>query len=126
MKKTIELIDTAKLDEEILAIVLFGSSARRENVKNSDIDICLILKPNQYPPKYLSNKKFDYLKRFDLDIHIFQQLPLYIRKRVIKEGKILFCRNEEELYEIAFNMIQEFNDFEHIYYDYLKEVANAG
>ena len=126
MKKTIELIDVAKSDEEILAIVLFGSTARQENFKNSDIDICLILKPNQYPLKYLSNKKFDYLKRFDLDIQIFQQLPIYIRKRIIKEGKILFCRDEDEIYKIAFNMIQEFNDFEHIYHDYLKEVANAG
>tara|TARA_B100000315_G_scaffold138943_1_gene127967 strand:+ start:1754 stop:2134 length:381 start_codon:yes stop_codon:yes gene_type:complete len=126
MKKTIELIDVAKSDEEILAIVLFGSAARQENFKNSDIDICLMLKPNQYPPKYLSNKKFDYLKRFDLDIQIFQQLPIYIRRRVIKEGKILFCRDEDEIYKIAFNMIQEFNDFEHIYHDYLKEVSNAG
>lgn len=126
MKKITELIDVAKSDEEILAIVLFGSTARQENFKNSDTDICLILKPNQYSPKYLSNKKFDYLKKFYLDIQIFQQLPIYIRKRVIKEGKILFCRDEDEIYKIAFNMIQEFNDFEHIYHDYLKEVANAG
>jgi len=123
MNKIDELVNTAKLDKEILAVVLFGSSARQENLPYSDIDICLILKPQKYLPKYLSSKKLRYLKEFDLDIQIFQQLPIYVKKRIIKEGKILFCSNEDEMYEIAFKTMDEFTDFEDIYRDYLKEVA---
>lgn len=123
MNKTDELVNTAKLDEEILAVILFGSSARRENLRYSDVDICLILKPQGYSAKYLSSKKLKYLKEFNLDIQIFQQLPIYIKKRVVKEGKILFCKDENEMYKIAFKTIEEFTDFEHIYRDYLKEVA---
>ena len=59
------------------------------------------------------------------DIQIFQQLPLYIRIRIIKEGKVLFCRNEDMLYEAAFRTIREFSDFQHIYRDYLKEVVSV-
>lgn len=54
------------------------------------------------------------------------QLPLYIRVRVLKEGGILFVRDENQLYELAFRTAQAFEDFKHIYYGYLKEVALAG
>jgi hypothetical protein len=34
--------------------------------------------------------------------------------------------DEDSLYELAFTVIREYSDFEHVYRDYLKEVANAG
>jgi hypothetical protein len=37
-----------------------------------------------------------------------------------------FTRNESLLYELAFRTAQAFEDFRHIYYGYLKEVAFAG
>jgi hypothetical protein len=60
-----------------------------------------------------------------LDIHVYQQLPLYIRKRILKEGETLFCRDEDALYELAFRTVQEFEDFKRIYYGYLEEVARV-
>jgi len=83
------------------------------------------MKSGCYNPAELSQKKLEYLKLFDMDIQVFQQLPLYNRTRIIKEGKILFCANEDELYEIVFSTIREFGDFEHIYRHYLREVANV-
>lgn len=114
---------TVQQDNQVLAVFLFGSRARDDSYKESDIDICLLMKPKAYTPIELSQKKLEYLKLFDVDIQIFQQLPLYIRVRVIKEGKNLFCTDEEQLYQLAFRTIREFSDFEHIYYDYLKEVG---
>lgn len=123
-RKTLNsIIDRVKQDSQILAVFLFGSAAREESLKASDIDICLVLSLRDYSPKELSQKKLEYLRLSDLDIQIFQQLPLYIRVRVLREGKVLFCNNEDKLYDIAFRTIQEFEDFKHIYYDYLKEVA---
>ena len=124
-KQLSKIIEGAKKDAEVLALFLFGSTTRKENYKNSDIDICLVLMPHSYTPKELSQKKLEYLKSFNLDIHIFQQLPINIKKRVIKEGKVLHCKAEETLYEITFIVIREFADFEHIYRDYLKEVAHV-
>jgi hypothetical protein len=66
------------------------------------------------------------MKDNSLDVHIFQQLPLYIRVRVLKEGRILFVRDENQLYELAFRTAQAFEDFKHIYYGYLKEVESVG
>ena len=119
------LIRKAQRDKHILAVFLYGSVAREEEHNQSDIDVCLVLNPARYPPKEISQKKLEYLKLFELDVHVFQQLPVYIRTRVLKEGKILFCRDEGELYELAFVVIREWADFEHIYREYLEEVARG-
>jgi predicted nucleotidyltransferase len=135
MKKQIKielnkLIEKADQDEDILAVFLFGSSVRERETSKSDVDICLIMNPETqaaYQKKLISSqKRLDYLKDFLFDIHIFQQLPLYIRKRILQEGKILFVRDEDMLYEIAFRTAQAYEDFKHIYQDYLKEIADVG
>lgn len=125
MEKEINsMLKTAKKDKEILAIALFGSKARGE--PSRDIDICIFLN------KKLSNlemteKRLKYLNETNekLDIQIFQQLPLYIRTRVLKDGKILFCKDEDKLYELAFQTIKEFESYEKLFKMYLNEVKNG-
>ena len=121
-----KLIKVARQDRDILAVFLFGSVARNNSHQQSDIDICLVMKKGGDSAMELSQKKLEYLKLTDnMDVQIFQQLPLYIRIRIIKEGKILFCANEDELYQLVFNTIREFEDFKYTYQDYLKEVASV-
>jgi len=110
----------------VIAILLFGSGARGEATLASDVDICLVLHPGEHDDLTLSRKRLSYLKEGDADVHIFSQLPLYIRRRIIKEGKILLCHDEDALYEIAFRTAQAFEDFKHIYYGYLEELTHAG
>jgi predicted nucleotidyltransferase len=128
LKTTEDLLAKAKTDKEVLAVVLYGSEARQEQVSTSDIDICLVLDPKPLRSKQdtYSQKRLEYLRDFALDIQVFQQLPLYIRKRVLKEGRILFVRDERMLYELAWRTAQAFNDFKHIHSAYLKEVESGG
>ncbi len=121
------LLSQVRQDEEVLAVFLFGSSVRNEKNVLSDIDLCLVLVPRQKPfePFELFNKRLDYLKIFNFDIQIFQQLPLYIRRRILKEGKILFVRDEAILYEVAYRTAQAFEDFKPLYLNYLKEIKIA-
>jgi predicted nucleotidyltransferase len=122
-----KLLTRVHQDAEILAVLNFGSTSRQEQTPLSDTDICLILVPlfKPFDPRTMTLKRLEYLKDFSLDVQIFQQLPLYIRKRVLKEGRILFVRDESQLYELAFRTVRSFEDFRHIYYDYLKEVAEG-
>jgi predicted nucleotidyltransferase len=119
-------LSKAQEDDDILAVILFGSVARGEDTPTSDVDVCLVLQPREYSPLTLSRKKLAYLKEGNLDIHVFQQLPLYIRTRVLKEGRILFERDTDALYELAFRTAQAFEDFKPIYSAYLAEVARGG
>ncbi len=118
----------AKADEDVLAVLLFGSAARKEEKPSSDVDLCLILEPRRkpYDNSIFSHKRLEYMKDFSFDIQIFQHLPLYIRIRVLKDGRVLFVRDEERLYEVALRTAQAFEDFKHIYYDYLQEVETGG
>lgn len=116
----------AREDQDILAVILFGSVARGEQTPTSDVDVCLVLQSGEYGPLTLSRKKLAYLKEGNLDIHIFQQLPVYIRTRVLKEGKVLFERDTDALYALAFRTAQAFEDFKPIYSAYLAEVARGG
>lgn len=110
-------------DKEIIAVLVFGSYAREEHYR--DIDICLVLN-KKYSDLEMTNKRLKYGKILSskFDISVFQQLPLYIRKRVLKDGKIILCKNEELLYEIAFQTIKEFEYYKKIYYTYLNAIEH--
>ena len=109
-------------DKEILAVILFRSYP---NEGFSDIDVCIILYPGKYENLYISEKKLNLMMALpDFDIHIFQQLPMYIRIRVLK-GEVIFCRDEPLLYEVAFQTINEFEDYRKIYDEYLRGVAGG-
>lgn len=118
------LINYAANDLSVLAVFLFGSHARHEAREDSDVDICLVMS-KQVDHASFFDKRMDYLNNFNADIHIYQQVPLYIRQRILKEGKVLYCRDEELLYELACHTITEFADYEHIYRDYLKEIERG-
>ncbi len=126
--KIADIVEKAHQDQDVLAVIVFGSYARGDDGLASDLDICLVLQPKDYSELELSHKRLEYLKHFAnarLDIQIYQQLPLYIKKRILQDGEVIFCRDEDMLYELAFRTIQEFEDFKRIYYSYLEEVANG-
>jgi predicted nucleotidyltransferase len=120
------ILTKAKKDADVVAVFLFGSRARGGSVPGSDTDVCLVLGPGNYGPMVVHRKRLSYLKEGNTDVHVFSQLPLYIRRRVLKEGRILLCRDDDLLYEIAFRTAQAFEDFRHLYYGYLEELAHVG
>ena len=118
------LIARAQADEDVLAVMLFGSAARGEATPASDVDLCLVLQPPAAERK--AEKRLEYLGEFDLDVQVFQALPLPIRRRVLKEGRVLLSKDEDALYDLALRTAKEFDDFRHIYEAYLEAVLDAG
>jgi predicted nucleotidyltransferase len=116
--------EKAKDDKDVLAVMLFGSYARNEEY--SDIDVCIVLKPAKLESLFLSKKRLEYLAAFpNLDIQIFQQLPLYVKMRVLRDGKTIFCRNEDLLYDLSFSTVRQFEYFKPRYLSYLEGVLHA-
>ncbi len=119
------LLQQAAHDADVLAVMLYGSAARGEASSDSDVDVCLLLTPGRRTAAQMSAKRLDYLQEVDLDVQVFQQLPVYIRQRVLKEGRVLFARDEDRLYDLAFRTVQAFEDFRPRYQAYLNEVSRA-
>ena len=114
-----KILQKTKRDKEVIAVLIFGSSLKNKYYK--DIDICLVLNKKHSNLK-IYEKRLNLLKELpdNFDIQIFQQLPIYIKIEILKEMKILLCKDYDSLYEIAFQTIKEFDDFKEIYENYIK------
>ena len=119
------VVDRARRDPAILAVILFGSHARGEASAESDVDLCLVLASATTPKLTMSRTRLAYLAEDKLDLVIFQQLPLHVRSRVLKEGKVLLVRDEEALYDVAIRAARAFEHFRHIQRAYLDEIARG-
>jgi len=117
------LLARAEDDPAILAVLLFGSRARAEASDASDVDVCLVMHPEVRTGP--SEIRLAYLADFDLDIHVFQALPLPIRSRVLKEGEVLLVKDVEALYGLAIRTAKAFEDFKPQYRRYLESVLGA-
>ena len=119
------LVARAREDPDVLAVLLFGSRARGDATPASDHDVCLVLAAPPRTGADATEKRLQYLAMVDLDVVVFQQLPLYIRTRVLREGRVLFTRDEDALYAVAVRTARAFEGFRHIHRGYLDAVARG-
>jgi predicted nucleotidyltransferase len=94
-EKIVKDFEFLKYDVE--AIILFGSYARKEQTSRSDIDICLVCGNKKEKIEKVWDKILESGITEKYDVKIFELLPLKMRISVIKEGKVLYAKNEIEL-----------------------------
>ncbi len=124
VKKSFERLKNMQGFEKVRFIMLYGSSVEGMPREESDIDLCIDIDADtDYERSSFRLKVLSELPDL-FDVQIFAQLPLYVKKEVIK-GKVIFCRDEEYLYETAISVIKEFEDFKYRFYDYIGERAIA-
>ena len=94
-------------------VILFGSQANGKANKMSDYDFAIY---------YDGDDRYDFLKRINFnekfDAKVFQDLPLFIQKEVLK-GKVIYAKDLAFVYDIAYETIKRFEDFKKYYYDYI-------
>lgn len=93
--------------EELIALWLFGSFARGEATPISDVDLAYLAR---------SDLRDEALDRFEMELYRtiadtlhtdeftfanIQHAPAYFAWRVLREGKLLFCRNDESVARVA-------------------------
>lgn len=75
MEKELErILDKAREDKDVTAVIVFGSYARKKALPSGDIDVCLMLKPKRFSSIFITNKKLEYLSMVSnqYDIQVFQ------------------------------------------------------
>jgi hypothetical protein len=85
-------------EENVLGVLLFGSRAKGEKGAR-DTDICIVV-----PGKNCKEVMGEVYKHMDVgakkyDVYCFEELPLYLRWEIIDNHRIIWSRNEGDLYE---------------------------
>ena len=121
-QKIKQVVNKIKKDKDVIAIMLFGSYVRNKKYAR-DIDICVFL--TNADDKKMFKKRLNYLKRTPdkFDIQIFQQLPLYVRISILRDGRILYLKNKKRLYDLACETLKSYTFFEKHYLNYIRQVG---
>lgn len=120
INKALHIIRIHKDFSKVCFIILYGSVAEGRGREGSDIDLCVFYNGNEVEASKFRLEILSELLNDDYDVQIFNHLPIYIRKDVLK-GKVLYYRDNRFLHDIAYQTIKEFEDFKKYYYDYIGE-----
>ncbi len=102
-----EIITKLKSFRFVHSIILFGSKARGTDKEKSDIDICIIPKPDV---KITLKERISLSNSVpeNIDISFIDELPVYIRKRIFLEGRVMYT---QDMYYLL--TLSKINDLEY-------------
>jgi predicted nucleotidyltransferase len=110
------LIEKIKMLTEkyrIIYAIVFGSFIEKRFIKGeSDIDLAIKV------ANLKESETFDFLKSFmrdlnidNLDIAILNFSPFSLKYDILTKGKVIFCKNEEELFEDKLKVRKLYDDW---------------
>ena len=109
---------------EILLSYLFGSYVERPTGGFHDIDIAVLVIPGLYekidketPYGYAAslNAQIAHILKYNfIDLVILNDSPPLILRRVIGDGKLIFCRSEKDRIRFEVESLKRYADTEHI------------
>jgi hypothetical protein len=103
---------------KVVAVFLFGSWARGEQMPISDVDIAVLLDS----PDKRDEADIGSMYSPTIDLVLFHRLPVRIQFQVLKEGQPLFVRDEEKLIETTFQVMRQYHEMEWMYRRYYEEI----
>jgi predicted nucleotidyltransferase len=103
---------------KVVAIFLFGSWARGDQMPISDVDIAVLLDS----PDKRDEADIGSMYSPTIDLVLFHRLPVRIQFQVLKEGQPLFVRDEEKLIETTFQVMRQYHEMEWMYRRYYEEI----
>ncbi|VVB90084.1 Nucleotidyltransferase domain protein [uncultured archaeon] len=105
------LIEKIKEFPEVLSIILFGSYAKDTVNEISDIDIAVVVRN---PDKHIEGE-IGSMYSPSFYVVLFHRLPLHIQFEVLKHGKEIFCKDEQNLLEIKRKVLSEYLEMSDMY-----------
>jgi len=119
LEKLQEFVSMVKNNDKIIALYLFGSYASGRPTSLSDIDLAVLFDRAVQPECFLPEKLrlmgdlSIILGTDSIDLIVLNQAPPGLGYRVIKEGKLLFARDEtkNQLVEFKVRVLDRYFDF---------------
>ena len=101
------VVDELYANEMVVALILFGSVVRGQARQHSDVDLCIIARTDI--PESDQQLLLSY-GSWGIDLSLFEALPLPIRFRVIREGRVLFCKSLLLFHRIKIDTLRNYLD----------------
>jgi predicted nucleotidyltransferase len=117
IRKIPEIVDIVSGDKDIVVLYTFGSLAKGDLKPMSDLDFAVLLTPR------LSRKQrfdkhlkligiFNHVFRTDeIDLILLNDAPPRFVYRILKEGKILICKKQDEFIDFKEYVVKTYLDF---------------
>jgi predicted nucleotidyltransferase len=97
---------------EVVAVYLFGSVARGEKTPESDVDLAILLDRQIGLPRLLEIMGALMEVAGDkVDVSILNELPLPLQFRVVRDGRLLYVRNDRVRTAFETRVVEEYLDF---------------
>lgn len=108
---------------------LFGSRAGEDYYQDSDLDLAVVF--DSYSPEKhnldleieLQDTVSEILAPLEVDLLFLQKAPIYLKFTVIKNGKIIYCSNEEFRTDFEDMTVRDYLDFKPVLDMYYREMA---
>lgn len=117
-KKAIKKLVYIIKKQPVITLYLFGSQATGKTTKLSDYDFAVQINESIKPSQYfnvqleLINTITDVLHTDKIDVLIINDIrvPLSLKFRIIKDGKILYCKDEIKKSRLEVKILSEYLD----------------
>jgi predicted nucleotidyltransferase len=95
-------------EKSIVALLLFGSYARKEPYH--DLDIAVIAAEKSDWLKILSTLEGAVPEYLRFDFSLFNEMPASVKSRVLSECTVLYSKKNFGLMELSYKLIEEWSD----------------
>jgi predicted nucleotidyltransferase len=107
-KTLMKIVRELKKKKVVEAIYIFGSYAKGTQLPFSDIDICVVT--HKGIPLYTKAGLLSGSSE-RIEISAFWDMPVYIRYRILSQGKSMFIRNPDFMNRVTAETLREYFDF---------------
>ena len=123
-----QLADILATRPEVLFAYVFGSFAE-PGVPFRDVDVGVYLEPSyakgvdQFAYEAKLSLELGKTTGVEVDVHVINRAPVSFAHNVL-QGKVIFCRDDEQLSDYIEHISQEWCDFEHLFHEGLKDLLH--
>ena len=111
----------------IIAVMLYGSYAFGNEKTESDVDIAVLKNNESLTPEEKTKMMIDLMKLLDknIDLVSFGDAPCVLQMQILKNGKLIICRDEKAYFQFQVRVIQEYLDLKKIRKPIEEELKNV-
>ena len=103
--------------KEIIFAYLYGSMARKTDNQMSDIDLAIYLDKEHMPDSGPFGYRSELIVELqsgvnqEIDLVVLNDVSLSLKHNVLKDGKLIFCKSEEERVAFHAETMRKYLDF---------------